>query len=75
MLTTPNVLTEVSNLLGQLNEPLRRRALMALGVLTGEFDERYLPSKDLAVDPYFPLLGLADASIIRTVDEGVTRFD
>jgi hypothetical protein len=72
MLTTPNVLTEVSNLLGQLAEPLRRRALVALGVLTGEFGEKYVPSKELVVNPFFSVLGLADASIIHSIDESVT---
>lgn len=72
MLTTPNVLTEVSHLLGQLSEPLRRRALLALGVLTGEFQEKYLPSTDLAVDPHFPLLGLSDTSIIHSAARAAT---
>lgn len=70
--TTPNVLTEVSNLLGQLGEPLRRRALVALGAPTGELRERYVPSEQLARLPAFPLLGLADSSLIASVDEGVT---
>jgi hypothetical protein len=72
MLTTPNVLTEVSNLLGQLSEPLRRRALLALGALTGEFQEKYLPSIDLAIDPHFPLLGLSDTSIIHSAARTAT---
>lgn len=71
-LTTPNVLTEVSNLAGQLAEPLRRRALVALGVLTGGFEERFRPSKELFQDPHFPILGLADTSIILSVEQGVT---
>lgn len=72
MLTTPNVLTEVSNLLGQLSEPLRRQALAALGVLAGTAREEYLPSATLASEPSFPTLGLADASILGSVDSHVT---
>lgn len=72
MLTTPNVLTEVSNFLSQLAEPLRRRALLALGVLAGEVQENYLPSKVLGAEPHFPLLGLADSSIIGSLNEDVT---
>ena len=72
MLNTPNVLTEVSNLLGQLAEPLRRRALLALGILTGQIEERFHASRELVSEPRFPLLGLADASIIRAVDQDVT---
>lgn len=72
MLATPNVLTETSNLLGQLMEPLRRRALLALGTLTDACAETYVPSKELVLDPYFPVLGLSDTSIIRAVDRDVT---
>lgn len=72
MLTTPNVLTEVSNLLGQLSEPLRRRALAALGVLSGTTHENYLPTATLAADPSFPVLGVADASILGSIDGHVT---
>jgi hypothetical protein len=75
MLTTPNVLTEVSNLLGQLAEPLRRRALVALGLLTGQFQEEYLPSTAIALDWHFPLLGLADTSILRAAAEATVLTD
>jgi hypothetical protein len=72
LLTTPNVLTEVSNFLGQLSEPLRRRALLSLGALAGQVSEIYLESKVLATEPHFPSLGLTDSSIIGTVNEDVT---
>jgi hypothetical protein len=72
MMTTPNVLTEVSNLLGQLAEPMRRRALVGLGSLAGKLDEKYLPSSNLVADHHFPLLGLADTSIIVSVNKAVT---
>jgi len=73
MLTTPNVLTEVSNLVGQLAEPLRRRALVALGILTTEqFQEHAKASKELVIDRHFPVLGLADTSIIDAAGKGVT---
>lgn len=72
LLTTPNVLTEVSNLLGQLAEPMRRKALVRLGMLTGDLDEKYFPSQALASDPHFPVLGLSDTSIIHSVDRSVT---
>lgn len=72
MVTTPNVLTEVSNLLGQLREPLRRRALSILGSLTGTLDEQYHPSSRLVTDTAFPVLGLADTSIIASATTHVT---
>ena len=36
LLTTPNVLTEVSNLAGYLSEPLRKQAFATLAALTAE---------------------------------------
>lgn len=73
LLTTPNVLTEVSNLVGQLAEPLRRRALGALGVLAAEqLEEHFRASKELVLAPQFPVLGLSDASIIDAAEHGVT---
>lgn len=61
---TPNVLTEVSNLLGQLAEPLRTRAMLALASLVCRIDEKLLPSRDVVQDPSFAALGLTDCSIL-----------
>lgn len=72
MLTTPNVLTEVSNLVGQLGEPLRRRALVALGILAGQFEERFRASRELVLEPSFPRLGLTDSSVIFAAEAEVT---
>lgn len=71
-LTTPNVMTEVSNLAGQLSEPLRREAWLTLGRLTGRFEERVRASKEIVGDPAFPILGLTDTSVILAADSGVT---
>lgn len=72
ILTTPNVLTEVSNLVGQLTGPLRCQALTALGTLAKQFEEHFHTSRELFDQTQYTRLGLADASIIRTVDEDVT---
>jgi rRNA-processing protein FCF1 len=72
ILVTPNVLTEVSNLAGQLTDPLRREARFALACMTQDLHERYLPSKELVVDPHFPTLGLTDVSIVQSVGKDVT---
>lgn len=71
-LTTPNVMTEVSNLLGHLEEPLRQRALMALGAFAKGVMEQYLATSELAAGSHHPSLGLADASIIASADASVT---
>lgn len=72
MLTTPNVLTEVSNLAGQSPEPLRTKALLLLGALTGRFEEEHHPSSELVSLPAYPILGLADSSIFATATRQVT---
>lgn len=72
VVTTPNVLTEVSNLAGQLTGPLRERAFLALGVLVGQYEERFHPSRELILHDSFPVLGLADTSVISAVDNTIT---
>ena len=71
LVVTPNVLTEVSNLAGQLSEPLRGRVLTALGLLAMQVPERYFPSGEAAREPEFSRLGLADVSVLLTAREDV----
>jgi hypothetical protein len=68
---TPNVLTEVSNLAGQLAEPLRGRVLSSLALLTVQVSERYFPSSDVVREPDFLRFGLTDVSIVFTAREKV----
>jgi hypothetical protein len=72
LLTTPHVLTEVSNLLGQLYEPARTDCRRILGVLIGGMAERTLPSRDLVPQPSFVTLGIADAVIEQLADSNTT---
>lgn len=64
LLTTPNVLTEVSNLAGYLAEPLRTQAFATLAALTAETVEEYLPSLEVVQHPHFTSLGLADVTVL-----------
>jgi hypothetical protein len=60
---TPNVLTEVSNLaVYGLKEPLRSNVLGILGLLIENMPEQYRPSREVARQPEFRRLGLADAA-------------
>lgn len=73
LLTTPNILTEVSNFVGQLSEPLRRRAYITLKNLTDStIEEQYWPTTELTQFPAFPMLGLADVSVFAAAESGVT---
>jgi hypothetical protein len=65
VVTTPNVLTEVSNLVGQWTEPYRTQAFSALAALVAQVDERYVRSATITVDPRFLKLGLTDVSILH----------
>jgi hypothetical protein len=66
VVTTPNILTEVSNLLGQLPDNLHGQyyASFAAG-LEGPVSEHYIPSKRLVLQSRFARLGLTDTGIIE----------
>ncbi len=63
--TTPNILTEVNSLLGQLGQPRLNncRAVFARGI--GLLGEHYVPSADAAQLDQFARLGLTDTVIAR----------
>lgn len=63
VITTPNVLTEVSNLLGQLPQNLYSSFYGGLVSQIAELDERYTPSRSLAESTHFTRFGLTDSGI------------
>lgn len=63
--TTPNVLTEVSNLASQLNEPARQICLNRLSEDIQTLDERYERSSEIAGNEDFSKIGLTDTGIKR----------
>jgi hypothetical protein len=71
LVTTPNVLTEASNLAGQLAEPLRRTALAALAAIAHGADERYYASGTLVQEPIYLRLGLTDTAVAVAARENV----
>ncbi len=68
---TPNILTEVSNLLGQLTEPKRSAAFVTLGRLTTTLFEIYVCSQDLSESTNLVRFGLTDAGLIDFAAENV----
>jgi rRNA-processing protein FCF1 len=60
-ITTPHILTEVSNLLGN-----RKELQFALSKYIGLTEERFLDSKQIAETKTFLQFGLADAAISET---------
>lgn len=61
--TTPNILTEVSNLLGQLPDHLKSRCFALFGHGITELNERYFSSIKAAAMPECVKFGLTDAGI------------
>jgi rRNA-processing protein FCF1 len=62
-ITTPNILTEVSNLLGQLPDHLKSRCFALFGQAIIELDERYFSSSAAAAMPECVKFGLTDTGI------------
>ncbi|HEX8904009.1 MAG TPA: hypothetical protein VF771_04165 [Longimicrobiaceae bacterium] len=71
LLVTPNILTEVSNLAGQLADPLRGEVFASLALIANQAMERYFPSRDAVREPDFTRLGLADISVLLAAREKV----
>ena len=62
--TTPNILTEVSNLSGKLPQRLLWQLRDEFVQLIGGLEERYCESRKAVENRYFRKLGLTDAAII-----------
>ena len=73
VITTPNILSEVSNLSGQMGEPARSRcfqnfaAKIDLLAGKGRLAEQYVASAEAVKLDEFPKLGLTDSGIFRLV--------
>ena len=64
IVSTPHVLTEISNFSGQLHEPARSAYFLALAGWTPNiFDERQISAATVAAAPEFVEYGLTDAGI------------
>jgi hypothetical protein len=63
LVATPNVLTEVSNLLGGLREHLRIMAGAYLGESVKSLSEQYVESQEVVAEPDYLRLGLTDVGI------------
>jgi len=68
--STPNILTEASNLIGSGNQQLCKGACDALAEYISVLDEVYVPSASMLAEPYFAKLGLADASLVALSRRG-----
>jgi hypothetical protein len=67
VVTTPNILTEVSNLLGQLAADLRNSFYAGFAERIPDFEEFYTPSRTISATAHFNRLGLTDSGITDLV--------
>jgi len=65
IVTTPNILTEVSNLSNKLKGDMRLAYFDSLVRQVDLTEECYLRSSELSRDPYFNKLGLTDISVMH----------
>jgi hypothetical protein len=64
ILTTPNILTEVSNLATKLSEGERQAFFAEMRTSIAVFDEKYVSSTAASADRNYTRLGLTDAVIL-----------
>ena len=65
LVVTPYILTEVSNLLGNLSDPAKTECYGLLArTIRSAMDEKHTPGVDLIDSPAFGLFGITDASIL-----------
>jgi hypothetical protein len=65
VVTTPSILTEVSNMLGQLPSEVRFPVLQKFSIAIRHLQEHFTTSSELSQETCFPRFGLTDASIVR----------
>lgn len=69
ILTTPNILTEVSNLINQLGEPDRSRCFSIFAKDIVQLDEIYIDSHTISATDKFPKFGLTDCGIVNVAKD------
>lgn len=72
ILVTPHILTEASNLLGKVEQPLLAMIRSRLAELVPKWTERADSSSDVVSDPFFRRFGMTDAAIVRASGADVT---
>jgi hypothetical protein len=65
VVTTPSILTEVSNLLGQLPDSLKYSFYRHFAHAMKNMHEQYTPSQELGNEKGFPRFGLTDTAILQ----------
>lgn len=72
LVTTPNILSETSNLIRQFGDPHRSQVIDVFAAFSHEVEEVYIPSADAVRGREFRRFGLTDAAILSTLSGDVT---
>lgn len=72
IIVTPNTLTEASNLVGQVGEPVRSQIFQTLRAMIAATDELYVPSSQAAERDEFCRLGLTDSVLLEVLSGSCT---
>ena len=70
VITTPHILTEVSNLSAQLGDPLKTTYFRFFSEAIGYLQEEQIPSASVAADYVFIRFGLTDAALYTLSMDG-----
>ncbi|OHB72806.1 MAG: hypothetical protein A2V70_01530 [Planctomycetes bacterium RBG_13_63_9] len=70
VVTTPNILSEVNSLSGQMGEPDRRQYFEEFAREIATLDERYVPSVGVSGTEAFQRVGLTDSGIMHLARDG-----
>ncbi len=63
--TTPNILTEVSNLGGQLNDNVKKQFFVFLAQFIQKTTEKYIQSSEISKDSLFIKFGITDRGLLE----------
>lgn len=73
LLLSPNVLSETSNLIRYMADPVRtRRAVDAMTDAISAYREIHVASRKAVLHPQYHQLGMTDAVLLELLDDGVT---
>ena len=68
----PNILTETSNLVRYVGDPMRSEISATLASMTKRTEERFVNSSDAMDRPEYGRLGLADSVLLKLAETGAT---
>jgi hypothetical protein len=68
IVVTPNTLTETSNLLNQIAEPIRTHISLVFKMFLEGLEERFVESRRASNDAEFVQLGLTDCALLSAID-------